>query len=141
MAVTEHIRLARSRVPGAAQWRISATQRRASEALRRRTRKLREHEFLRELVARTNNFRDVTWLGHPIWQNVLDLWSLQEAISEIRPALLLETGTYRGGSALFYAHLFDLLGRGRVVTVDVERMHQVEHPRIDFLIGSSLRES
>ena len=141
MAVTEHMRQAQSRMLGAAQRRISAARRPVSEALPRRTRRLREHEFLRELVARTHNFRDVTWLGHPIWQNVLDLWSLQEAISEIRPALLLETGTYRGGSALFYAHLFDLLGHGRVVTVDVERRHQLEHARIDFLIGSSVSES
>ena len=141
MAVTEHIRQARGQVLGAAHGRISATQRGVSEALRRRTRRLRELDFLHELVARTHNFRDVTWLGHPIWQNVLDLWSLQEAISEIRPALLLETGTNRGGSALFYAHLFDLLGRGRVVTVDVEPMHQLEHARIDFLIGSSVSES
>lgn len=141
MAVTRDTRRARSRVLGAAQWRIHATRRRVAQAMRRRTRRLREHEFLRELVARTDNFRDVTWLGHPIWQNVLDLWSLQEAISEITPALLLETGTDRGGSALFYAHLFDLLGRGRVMTVDVERRHQLRHARIDFLIGSSVSES
>lgn len=141
MAISKYPRRARSRGLRAARWCISAAQPRISEALRRRTRKLREHEFMRELVGRTNNFSDVTWLGHPIWQNVLDLWSLQEAISEIRPALLLETGTNRGGSALFYAHLFDLLGCGRVVTVDVERMHQLEHPRIHFLIGSSLSEA
>jgi len=93
---------------------------------------------MRELVCRTDNFGEVTWLSHPIWQNVLDLWSLQEAINEVRPALLIETGTNRGGSALFYAHLFDLLGEGRVITVDVERLHQISHPRIEFLIGSSV---
>jgi cephalosporin hydroxylase len=65
--------------------------------------------FATDLIRQTDNFGDVKWLGHPIWQNVLDLWALQEAIAEIRPALLLETGTNRGGSALFYAHLFDLL--------------------------------
>lgn len=140
MAISERTRQARSRVLRAADWRISA-ERRVLAELRSRTRRLRQLEFIRELVASTDNFGDVTWLGHPIWQNVLDLWSLQEAISQIRPALLLETGTHRGGSALFYAHLFDLLGHGRVVTVDVERMHQLEHPRIEFLIGSSVSEA
>ena len=96
--------------------------------------------FFSDLALHTSNFGDLTWLGHPIWQNALDLWALQEAIAEIRPALLLETGTNRGGSALFFAHLFDLMGEGRVVTVDVERMHEREHPRIRFLIGSSLAE-
>ncbi len=103
-------------------------------------RPLRHLQFHAELIEKTDNFGDVTWLGHPVWQNVLDLWSLQEAIAEIRPAVLLETGTNHGGSALFFAHLFDLLGEGRVVTVDVEKLHEMGHPRIDFLIGSSIDE-
>src|SRR5581483_7806216 len=106
--------------------------------LRKRTASLRDREFMRELVGVTDNFGDVTWLGYPIWQNVLDVWNIQEAIHEIRPALILETGTNRGGSAMFYAHLFDLLGAGRVVTVDVERLHDLEHPRIEFIVGSSV---
>jgi cephalosporin hydroxylase len=94
--------------------------------------------FHERLVAKTKDFATVTWLGHPIWQNILDLWALQEAIAEIRPALLIETGTHRGGSALFFAHLFDLIDHGRVMTVDIERLHNLSHPRIEFLIGGSL---
>ena len=42
---------------------------------------------------------------------------------------------------MFYANLLDLLdANGRVVTVDLEPMHQITHPRIDFLIGSSVSE-
>jgi cephalosporin hydroxylase len=93
--------------------------------------------FLNDLIVRTGNFADTTWLGAPIWQNVLDLWTIQETIAEIKPALLIETGTNRGGSALFYANLMDLLGVGRVMTIDVERLHRLQHPRIDFLRGSS----
>ena len=96
--------------------------------------------FMTDLIRSTDNFGDVTWLGRPVWQNVLDLWSLQEAIAQIKPGVLLETGTNRGGSALFYAHLFDLLGHGRVITVDVERLHSLEHDRVEFLIGSSVDE-
>jgi cephalosporin hydroxylase len=77
------------------------------------------------------------WLGVPVWQNILDLWTIQETIAEVRPALLVETGTNRGGSALFYAHLMDLLNRGRVLTIDIERLHDLNHPRIEFLQGSS----
>jgi cephalosporin hydroxylase/lipopolysaccharide biosynthesis glycosyltransferase len=93
--------------------------------------------FLGDLIAKTGNFATTSWLGVPIWQNVLDLWTIQETIAELRPALLIETGTNRGGSALFYAHIMDLLGTGRVITVDVERLHSLDHPRIEFLHGSS----
>src|SRR5258708_550322 len=92
--------------------------------------------FFQELIAKTNNFGSVTWLGYPIWQNILDLWTIQETIALVRPALLIECGTHRGGSARFFAHLFDLMGGGQVVTVDVERRHDLSHPRITFLIGS-----
>jgi cephalosporin hydroxylase len=93
--------------------------------------------FQQDLVVKTENFAHTTWAGHPIWQNVLDLWTIQETISEIRPALLIETGTNRGGSALFYAHLMDLLGTGKIVTIDIERLHDLNHPRVEFLHGSS----
>jgi cephalosporin hydroxylase len=104
------------------------------------SRKRLNNTFLTDLIGKTNNFDDLTWLGHPIWQNPLDLWSLQEAIAAIKPALILETGTNRGGSALFYAHLFDLMDHGRVVTVDIESLHSLEHPRVTFLIGGSVDE-
>jgi cephalosporin hydroxylase len=94
--------------------------------------------FFKDLIIKTQNFGHVKWLGQPIWQNILDLWTMQETICEVQPALLIECGTNRGGSALFYAHLFDLLGKGRVLTIDVESMHQLSHPRIRFLIGSSI---
>jgi cephalosporin hydroxylase len=93
--------------------------------------------FHGDLVLKTENFADVRWLGRRVWQSVLDLWTIQEAISELRPALLIETGTYRGGSALFYAQLLDALDEGRVITVDVERLHDLDHPRIMALTGSS----
>lgn len=93
--------------------------------------------FHNDLIAKTGNFESTSWLGVPIWQNVLDLWTVQETIAEIRPALLIETGTHRGGSALFYAHLMDLLGVGQVTTIDIVDKHDVEHPRVTFLTGSS----
>jgi cephalosporin hydroxylase len=93
--------------------------------------------FLIDLIEKTDNFAYVKWLGSPIWQNVLDLWVIQEAISELRPALLIECGTNRGGSALFYANLFDLMNHGRVITIDIECMHDLDHPRIEFIEGSS----
>jgi cephalosporin hydroxylase len=93
--------------------------------------------FFRELVHKTQNFGRVTWLGHPIWQNTLDLWTIQETIAEVRPSLLIECGTNRGGSSLFFAHLFDLLGQGQIITIDVSKLHTLSHPRIEYIVGSS----
>jgi cephalosporin hydroxylase len=97
--------------------------------------------FFERLVRKTNNFANCTWFGHRIWQNPLDLWTIQEAINEVRPGLLIESGTNRGGSALFFAGLFDLMGTGEILTIDIERMHDIVHPRIEFLVGSSVAEA
>jgi cephalosporin hydroxylase len=97
--------------------------------------------YHRDLIFKTSNFATTSWLGVPIWQNVLDLWTIQETIAEVRPALLIETGTNRGGSALFYAHLMDLLGTGRVITIDIVDMNELDHPRISFLHGSSVDQA
>lgn len=94
--------------------------------------------YHQDVIVKTGNFSDTKWLGQPIWQNVLDLWTIQETISEVRPALLIETGTNRGGSATFYAQIMDLLGTGRIITIDVEDMNELDHPRVEFLLGSSL---
>ena len=89
------------------------------------------------LMLHTENYSHVTWLGVPIWQNVFDIWCCQEIIARIRPRWIIETGTNRGGSALYFASLCDLLGHGEVLTIDVEELHSLNHPRITFLHGSS----
>lgn len=89
------------------------------------------------LIVRTKNFASTSWLGVPIWQNVLDLWTIQETISELKPALLIETGTHKGGSALFYAQLMELMSHGAVLTIDIVDIRDQEHPRVRFLHGSS----
>jgi cephalosporin hydroxylase len=53
--------------------------------------------------------------------------------------VIVETGTYRGGSALYFASLCDLLGAGEVISVDIEpaRDDYPTHPRITYLAGRS----
>lgn len=93
---------------------------------------------LTALVHQTDNFGRVTWLGQPIWQNISDAWVIQETIVEKQIDLVVECGTNRGGSAFYMASIFDLLGRGHVLTVDIEKLHEITHPRIDFVLGSSV---
>lgn len=80
---------------------------------------------------------NTSWLGVPMQKCPLDLFVYQEIIYETRPAVIVETGTAAGGSALFLATLCDLLGQGEVITVDIEDRCQAQHPRITRLLGSS----
>jgi cephalosporin hydroxylase len=95
----------------------------------------RAHEVFYESDAWTK----ATWLGTQALKNPLDLWVYQEIVVETQPELIVETGTYRGGSALFLASVCDLVGRGEVVSIDVEpaRDDYPVHPRITYLAGRS----
>ena len=77
------------------------------------------------------------WHGVELKKCPLDLWIYQEIIQETKPDVLIETGTWRGGSAYYFASIFDLFGKGRVLTVDIEKFPVPEHDRITYLIGSS----
>jgi cephalosporin hydroxylase len=82
---------------------------------------------------------EATWLGAQALKNPLDLWVYQEIMVETRPELIVETGTYRGGSAFFLASICDLLGEGEIVSIDIEpvRDDYPTHPRITYLGGRS----
>lgn len=78
------------------------------------------------------------WMGIATLKCPLDLWIYQEILHEVRPDLVVECGTYRGGSALFLASICDLLGHGEVVTIDVDPVpDRPSHPRLHYLTGSS----
>ena len=87
----------------------------------------------------SNAWTQATWLGSQALKNPLDLWVYQEIMAETRPDVVIETGTYRGGSAHFLASVCDLLGSGEVVSIDIEpqRDDYPEHPRITYLAGRS----
>lgn len=81
---------------------------------------------------------DTSWLGVPVKKCPLDLWIYQEIIYETKPNVIVEAGTGKGGSAYFFASLLDLMGSGRVLTIDVEdRAGKPRHERITYLRGSS----
>jgi cephalosporin hydroxylase len=77
------------------------------------------------------------WLGVPILKSPLDCWVYQEIIHEQRPDLIIETGTDQGGSALFLASMCDVVGNGRVLSIDVRSAANVRHPRLTLLVGDS----
>jgi cephalosporin hydroxylase len=92
---------------------------------------------------RTTIFQN-RFLGVSTLQNPFDAWVTQEIITEVRPDLIVECGTFCGGSALMWSMLLEQINpAGRVVSVDVEdRSHELPPfallQRIDFLVGSSI---
>lgn len=78
------------------------------------------------------------WFGIPILKCPLDLWIYQETIYKLRPDIIIETGTARGGSALFLASICDLMDNGKILTIDIKRDEKwPQHGRITYLTGSS----
>ena len=87
---------------------------------------------------RQTTWQNTRWLGIQIEKCPFDTWTYQEIIYETRPDVLVEAGTGRGGSAYYFASIFDLLKRGRVLTIDVFKYpDRPQHPRITYLFGSS----
>jgi cephalosporin hydroxylase len=86
----------------------------------------------------SRTWRHTHWLGHEVWKLPLDLWIYQEIVYEVRPGLIVETGTRFGGTTVFLAHILDLLGEdGRIVSIDIDAAEQPEHPRVTYVNGSS----
>jgi cephalosporin hydroxylase len=91
-----------------------------------------------------------SWMGVPIHKCPNDLWTYQEIIYEVEPDVIVEAGTLLGGSAYYLASLCDLMGKGRVITIDIDSVEdsiskergpvskaRPDHPRITYLRGSS----
>jgi cephalosporin hydroxylase len=79
-----------------------------------------------------------TWLGVPVAKTPMDLWIFQEIIHRTRPELIIECGTFAGGSALYMAAICDLIGSGSVLTIDIAPVLMPRHPRVSYLVGSSV---
>jgi len=87
-----------------------------------------------------------TWLGIPIIQFPNDIVAMQELIWKVRPDVIIETGVAHGGSAILYASILELIGKGKVIGIDIEirkynRLAINSHPlskRIHLIEGSSI---
>jgi len=86
-----------------------------------------------------------SWLGRPIIQLPEDMIRAQEVIYQVKPDVIVETGIAHGGSLIYYASLFNAIGKGRVIGVDIEiRPHNRQaieahelFPFITLIEGSS----
>jgi cephalosporin hydroxylase len=89
--------------------------------------------------------RQTFWNGVQTQQTPTDMWMVQEIISELQPDFLIETGTLKGGSALYYATVLQGLdSAAKVITVDIQGQvdRALEFPvfrsRVIPLVGDSV---
>lgn len=86
-----------------------------------------------------------SWMGRPVIQLPEDMLRMQEAIFQIKPDVIIETGVAHGGSLIFYSSLCKAMDKGRIIGIDIDiRPHNrtaIEaHPlndRITLIDGSS----
>src|SRR5262249_41589898 len=80
-----------------------------------------------------------TYMGIKTWKWPCDLHLYAELVWELKPKTIIETGTAFGGSALYFAHLLDALGAGKVVSVDLKPVENnyPRHSRIAYVGGKS----
>jgi cephalosporin hydroxylase len=113
----------------------------------------------RDLKIPPEKQREIMRLFHdlPIWEslwfqnvriikNPLDLWMLQQIAYETQPDFIVETGTWYGGSALWWAHTLNGMGleNSRVLTVDIQDLtnqgassNRLWKKYVEFSLGSS----
>jgi cephalosporin hydroxylase len=128
------VALAAALIAGAAGFAFGGVSFAARPALATVTRLFHQHYY----DAKDTTWSNTTWLGVPAQKTPQDMWVYQEIIHETRPDVLLETGTADGGSAYYFATIFDLERRGRVITVDIaDSPMRPKHDRITYVLGSS----
>jgi cephalosporin hydroxylase len=92
----------------------------------------------------TENTVPMFWLGVPTLQNPNDVWITQELITQLKPDFIVESGTWRGGSAAIWAMVQDQVNPGgRVITIDIKdsvdktTLPPISRRKVDFIVGSS----
>jgi len=97
------------------------------------------HKLYYDAASQGKTWKNTRWLGVFVQKCPLDLFIYQETLWDTRPGLIVECGTAEGGTTLYLASMCDLIGTGRVVSVDIDtKPKRPAHPRITYIAGSSV---
>jgi cephalosporin hydroxylase len=83
-----------------------------------------------------------TFFGLHCLKSVSDMWNYQEILFLLKPAVIVEFGTYHGGSALYFALMMSMIyPPSRILSVDIDQsvvgQFVRNHPAIELLEQSS----
>jgi len=94
---------------------------------------------VRKYYAKWMAQRKPKWMGIEIKKYPSDMIAYQQIIYDLRPDILVECGTSHGGSALYFANIFNIIGHGEVITIDNRKEPYLpRHKRIYYVEGSSV---
>jgi cephalosporin hydroxylase len=80
----------------------------------------------------TGVFNQTTWMGTLCQKSANDMWNYQEILFDLKPSLVIEFGTNRGGSALYFASVMRQIGEPfKLLSVDVSHGHLEPRARRD----------
>lgn len=69
----------------------------------------------------TGVWQQTAWMGVQTYKSPMDMWNYQEILFSLKPSVVIEFGTWHGGSALFFSSIMKQIGRPYVVvSVDIE---------------------
>ena len=99
---------------------------------------------LAQLMRETPVFKN-RFLGVSTLQSPSDAWMMMEIMYDVKPDLIIEAGTFHGGSANLWAIILEHINPdGRVITIDIEDQREsaakqapIAKRKVDFLLGSS----
>ena len=83
----------------------------------------------------------IKWEGIVCEKCPFDLWIYQEILHEIKPDWIIECGTKHGGTTLFLARILDIIGKGHIVSIDINYEERPKHSRITYHLGNSVHLS
>jgi cephalosporin hydroxylase len=68
--------------------------------------------------------------GVPIHKNPMDMFNYQQILFEQRPDYIIECGAFQGGSTLYFADILTLIGKGKIISVDICERSQNWYPQV-----------
>ncbi|PWB52416.1 MAG: hypothetical protein C3F13_11690 [Anaerolineales bacterium] len=74
-----------------------------------------------------------TYRGIKVWKCPMDYLIYQMIITQLQPDLVIEVGTFHGGTTLYLANLMDIIGNGVIHSIDIEDLcdeRVKDHPRV-----------
>lgn len=86
------------------------------------------------------SFKNSKYRGVTVMKLPSDLWGYQEIIFERNIDYVLETGTFRGGSAMWFADCLAMRGGKKVFSIDINEAPKREHKLLEFITASSTRK-
>jgi cephalosporin hydroxylase len=86
------------------------------------------------------SFKKSKYRGVTVMKLASDLWAYQEIIHERNIDYVVETGTFRGGSAMWFADCLAMRGGKKVWSIDINDPPKLEHALLEFVTASSSRK-